>query len=128
MTEQEVQEIYNRLLELTKAGKIKWEKTEEEEFTTNFSRSSVSVGIEGLLFGEQVALKIYNDVGNIVAYAAQKPVIGLLAPEVKTFNLNPSELYKLVDEGIEEGLYKYSETSRSILDELKELEFSQKGK
>jgi hypothetical protein len=125
MTEQEVQEIYNRLLELTKAGQIQWEKTGEKEFTTNFSRSSVSVETEGILTGEQAALKIYNDAGFIVAYAAPKTGVGfIVGPNVKEFNLDPSELYKL----IEESLYKYSETSKSILDELKELELSQKGK
>ena len=126
MTEQEVQEIYNRLLELTKAGKIRWEKTGEEEFTTNFSRSSVTVEIEdiGVVHGGQPVLKIYNDAGRIVAYAAHKIGMGVTGSGVKEFNLNPSELYNLV----EESVYKYAETSKSILDELKELELSQKGK
>ena len=138
MTEQEVQEIYSRLLELTKAGKVKWEKTGEKEFTANFSRSSVSVekeeqGIEGLAealrgeFKDRFALNIYNDAGLIVAYAnnSKKIKLGL---GVKTFKLDPSELYHLVEESIKEDFYKYSETSRSILDDLKELELSEKGK
>ena len=124
MTEQEVQEIYKRLLELTKAGKIRWEKTSSTEFTTNFSRSSVTVEKEGLLTGKQVALKIYNDVGLMVAYAANSTGLDfIVGTGVKEFKLDPSELYAF----IQENLYKYSETTKSILDELKELELSQKG-
>lgn len=125
MTEQEVQEIYNRLLELTKAGKVQWKQTDEEEFTTNFSRSSVSVGIEdisdgGQFDGEEAVLRIYNDAGIVVAYAAPKIGMGIIDPSVKEFRLNPVELFNLVQEKV----YKYSETSENILSELRKLKAS----
>jgi hypothetical protein len=128
MTEQEVNEIYKRLLELTTAGKVKWEQTGEQEFTTNFSRSSVSVGIDNNLPERQVALIIYNDTGLMVAYAAPETGRGFVDFGVKEFNLDATRLYRRVRKIVEEGLYKYSETSKSILDELKELELSEKGK
>jgi len=124
MTEKEVQEIYNRLLELTKAGKIQWEKTGEEEFASNFSRSSVTVEMQDMIDPNEVALKIFNDAGIMVAYASPLAGIGLVDSGVKEFDLNPSDLFDL----IQENVFIYSDTSRSILDELKELEFSQKGK
>jgi hypothetical protein len=122
MTEQEVQEIYNRLLELTKAGKIKWEKTGKQEFTTNFSRSSVTIEIEDEIFapGGQVVLKIYNDAGLLIAYAAQKTGMGVVDSDVEEFELNPSDLFNLVQEKI----YKYSETTENILSELRKLKAS----
>ncbi len=125
MTEKEVQEIYNRLLELTKAGKIQWEKTGEEEFASNFSRSSVTVEMRHVFDqGGEVFLKIYNDAGIMVASASPLAGMGLAGSGVKEFNLDPSELYGL----IQDTVFKYSDTSRSILDELKELELSLKGR
>jgi hypothetical protein len=120
MTEQEVQEIYDRLLELTKAGTIQWKNTGEWEFTTSFSRSSVTVEMEYILSEEgQAALKIYNDAGLMVAYAAPKPM-GISGSGVKEFELDPSELFSL----IQDKVYKYSETSENILDELRKLKAS----
>ncbi len=123
MTEKEVQEIYNRLLKLTKAGSIQWKRTGEEEFTTSFSRSSVTIEIDrDFDSGGLGVLKIFNDAGMMVAFAA--PEEGIVEYGVKVFNLDPSELFGL----IRDKVFKYSETSRSILDELEQLEFSQKGK
>lgn len=123
MTEKEMQEIYNRLLELTKAGKVQWEKTGEEEFTSNFSRSSVTVEMRHI-FGLRgdIAIKIFNDAGIMVAHASNLSGMGLVPSRavgfsVKEFDLDPSELFDL----IQEKVFKYSDTSRSILDELKEL-------
>lgn len=119
MTEQEVQEIYNRLLELTKAGTIQWKKTGDEEFMTSFSRSSVTVGIDRGFSNGEAVLEIYNDTGLRVAYAAPNPM-GLTGPGVKEFELDPSELFNLVQEKI----YRYTETSENILDELRKLKAS----
>jgi hypothetical protein len=125
MTEQEVHEIYNRLLELTKAGKIQWKRTGEEEFITSFSRSSVTIEIEYLADqGGYAVLKIFNDAGLMVAHVSPMTGLGIVDSGVKEFNLDPSELFNLVQDEV----YKYSQTSRSILDELKELELSQKGR
>ncbi len=121
MTEQEVKEIYNRLLELTRAGTILWKKTGEEEFTTSFSRSSVTIEIEDFFDqGGQAALKIFNDAGIMVAYAAPNIGLGIVDPAVKEFNLDPSELFSLVQEKV----YKYSETTENILKELEKLKAS----
>ena len=121
MTEQEVKEIYNRLLELTKAGTIQWKKTGEEEFTTSFSRSSVTVEIEYIFDqGGRVVLKIFNDAGIMVAYAAPTTGMGNIDSAVKEFELDPSELFDLVQEKV----YKYSETSENILSELRKLKAS----
>lgn len=121
MTEKEVQEIYNRLLELTKTGAIQWKKTGEEEFTTSFSRSSVTVEVE-YIFDQagRVVLKIFNDAGLMVAYAASMTGMGNIGSAVKEFDLDPSELFNLVQEKV----YKYSETSEDILNELRKLKAS----
>lgn len=124
MTEKEVQEIYNRLLKLTKVGRIQWKKTGEEEFTTSFSRSSVIITKDHDYDDPPPILKIFNDDGIMVACAAPVEEDVTVEYGVKEFNLDPSELFDLVQDEV----YKYSETSRSILDELEELEFSQKGK
>jgi hypothetical protein len=120
MTEQEVQEIYGRLLESTRDGKIRWEKTGEEEFTINFSRSSVSIEIENVLDGAQAVLKVYNDDGHVIAYAAPTVGVGMAPLSAKEFELDPSELFSLV----QEKTYKYSETYENILNELRKLKAS----
>lgn len=124
MTEQEVQEIYNRLLELTKAGKIRWEKTGKSEFTTNFSRSSITVGREGEIdtLDGPIVLKIFNDSGLMVVLASTDENVSSILGEtdVKEFILDPTELFDLVREKI----YKYSETTENILDELRKLKAS----
>ncbi len=113
MTEQEVQEIYNRLLELTKAGTIQWKKSGEEEFTTSFSRSSIA-----LRGDDAVIMTIYNEDGLEIAYVA--PLQFDVEEGIKEFILDPSELFNLVQEKV----YKYSETSENILNELRELKAS----
>jgi hypothetical protein len=113
MSEKEVQEIYNRLLELTKAGTIQWKKTDESEYTANFSRSSVALNKE-----ETVFMTVYNEDGLEIAYVAPHKVD---VPEpVKEFILDPSELFDLV----EEKVYKHSETTENILNELRKLKAS----
>src|ERR1700759_1038688 len=108
MTEKEVQEIYNQLLELTKAGTIQWTKTGSEEFTTSFSRSSVTVGKDHNYDEPSSSLKIFNDSGIIVALAApDEDYVDDVDYGTKFFNLDPSELFNLVQEKV----YKYSETS-----------------
>src|SRR5436309_13836204 len=126
MTRKEVQEIYDRLLKLTRAGMVQWKQTGTEEFTTNFSRSSVTVGKDIDYDEPPIFLKIFNANGIMVACAASEEHIEYLDTDygAKVFNLDPSELFGLVQDEV----YKYSETSRSILDELRELELSQKGK
>jgi len=113
MTEKEVQEIYNRLLELTKAGAIEWKKSGEEQFTTSFSRSSVSLSRD-----DEAVMTIYNEDGLEIAYVAPSQVGENEA--IKEFILDPSELFNLVREKV----YKYSETSENILDELRKLKAS----
>ena len=121
MTEKEVQEIYSRLLELTKAGVIQWKKTGDEEFTTSFSRSSVTVEVE-YIFDQsgRAVLKIFNDVGLKVVYAASEIGMGNINSAVKEFELDPSDLFNLVQDKV----YKYSETSEDILNELRKLKAS----
>jgi hypothetical protein len=116
MTEQEIQEIYNQLLALTKAQAIKWKKTGEFEFSVNFSRSSVTVEKEYKYDSFPVVLRIYNEDGLLVAYAAPEELQDRDSA-VKSFVFDPSELFHLV----ENQVYKYEETSKNILDELKEL-------
>lgn len=121
MTEQEIQEIYNRLLELTKAEAITWKITGESEYSVNFSRSSVVLVKDSLshpnVFSYLVpVLRIYNQDGLLVAYAAPEDMGR--ETEVKAFMFDPSELFNLVQNQV----YKYSETSKNILDELKELD------
>ena len=123
MTEKEVQEIYSRLLELTKAGAIQWKKTGDLEFTTSFSRSSVTIEYDynyefANLDGPPKVLRIYNDDGVLVAYGSPEE----LDEEggVQGFILDPSELFDLVREKV----YKYSETTENILNELRKLKAS----
>ena|ERR1044071_9057110 len=123
MTEKEVQEIYARLLELTKAGTIQWKKTGDSEFTASFARSSITIEQDyeydfDDLDGPPKVLRIYNDDGILVAYASTHE----LGAEggVKEFTLDPSELFNLVQEKV----YKYSETTEDILNELRKLKAS----
>lgn len=117
MTEQEIQEIYNRLLELTKAEAITWKSTGESEYSVNLSRSSLVIEKDYGYEPSPIVLKIYNQDGLLVAYAALED-LGDKRGEVKVFTFDPSELFNLVQDQI----YRYSETSKNILDELKELD------
>src|SRR5882672_9492098 len=116
MTEQEFTEIYNDLLQLTRAKKIQW-KTQEEGFSVAFSRSSVNLGLDNDY--RVPNLRIYNDDGLMIA-ASALPVGDDYADRVRRFSLDPSELYELV----ESQIFKYSETTRNILDELRQLRAS----
>jgi hypothetical protein len=122
MTEKEVQEIYNRLLELTKAGAIQWKKTGESEFTTNLSRSSITVGRGLDILDSPIVLQIFNDSGLMVALASTDEDAGSImgGADVKEFNLDPAELFDLVREKV----YKYSETTENILSDLRKLKAS----
>jgi hypothetical protein len=116
MTDQEIQEIYNRLLELTKAQAVQWKKTGDYEYSVNFSRSSVVIEKDYSLDSAPIVLEIYNQDGLQVAYAAPEDLEE--NDEIKAFIFDPSELFNLVQNQV----YKYSETSKNILDELKELD------
>ena len=123
MTEEEVKEIYNRLLELTKAGTLQWKQTGESEFTTNFARASVTVRIGPDVFGDSpIVLRIVNDSGVMVALASSNLDIAEIIGGAfeKRFNLDVTELFNLVLERV----YKYSETSEDILKELRKLKAS----
>ena len=126
MTEKEIQEIYHRLLELTKSRAIRWKKTGEAEYSVSFSRSSVTVEKNYMDIDSGVSLsvlKIFNEEGVPVAYAAARSIFYVGVEGAKPFILDPSELFNLV----EEEIYKYSQTSENILNELRELELLQKG-
>jgi hypothetical protein len=122
MTEKEIKEIYDRLLSLTKNHAIRWKKTEDSEYLVNFSRSSVA--IERYYYPEYVltVLKVFNEDGILVAYAASQE---LLDEEegAKQFVFDPSELFNLVQDEV----YKYSQTSENILNELRELGLQKGG-
>jgi hypothetical protein len=118
MTEKEVQEIYERLLELTKAGAVQWKKTDENEFAANFSRSSVGIGRSATPNNPLTFMWIYNEDGLLVARIA--PVARGESEGVREFMLDPSELFNLVQDKV----YKYSETTENILDELRKLKAS----
>jgi hypothetical protein len=123
MTEKEIREIYDRLLDLTKTRAIRWKKTEESEYMVSFSRSSVTVGkdYDRDIEIELIALRIFNEEGLLVAYASLRDLEE--DEEVKQFIFDPSKLFDLVQNEV----YKYSETSENILNELRELEL-QKGR
>jgi hypothetical protein len=120
MTEQEVQEIYNRLLELTNADTIQWKQTGDAEFTTSFSRASVTVERKPKVLGGTTILKIYNDAGLMVAYVSPKEANALDAISLgaKEFIFDPSELFNLVRDKV------HSNTTEDILDELRKLKVS----
>ena len=117
MTEKEMQEIYARLLELTKQGRLTWRPDGENEFTTSFSRSSVSISTGMSIPHSLSLLRIHNQEGVIVAVAANDTDLIAESLSVFVFALDPSELFNLVQESV----YKYSETSQNILHELREL-------
>lgn len=121
MTEQEIREIYNRLIELTKTRMVHWKRTDEAEYTVSFSRSSVVIQKDYNYEALPTVLKVYNAEGVLVAYAA--PIKIDEEKAVKGYIFDPSELFDLVQEEV----YKYTETSKNILDELRELELSQKN-
>ena len=119
MTKQEMQEIYNRLLELTKGGKVKWEKVGRSEYVRNFSQSSVAVEKDWNCEPPMIVLKIYNQDGHLIAIASDD-IDALIEEEneVERLTLDPSELFDLVQSQV----YKYSETTTNLLDELRKLE------
>ncbi|MCI0488031.1 MAG: hypothetical protein L0229_15685 [Blastocatellia bacterium] len=128
MTEQEMQEIYNRLLDLTKAGRVKWKKTggfdkaKGYEYTLSFSRSSVIIEKSYDYLPPLTVLKIYNQDGLPIAIASddsgEVTDEVILEDPVEVFSIDPSELFDLVQSQV----YKYSETTTNILDELRKLE------
>jgi hypothetical protein len=122
MTEKEIREIYDRLLELTKSHAIRWKKTGGGEYSVSFSRSSVNIEKDyGYVDDVPIVLKIFNEEGLLVAYAATSELEEVEA--VKHFIFDPSELFNLVQDEV----YKYSETSENILNELRELELQKGG-
>jgi hypothetical protein len=121
MTEQEIREIYNRLVELTKARMVHWKRTDEAEYTVSFSRSSVVIQKEYGYEALPTVLRVYNAEGVLVAYAA--PIEIDAEEAVKGYTFDPSELFDIVQEEV----YKYTDTSKNILDELRELELSQRN-
>jgi hypothetical protein len=107
---------------LTKAGAIQWKKTGEGEFTASFTRSSVGIGKVWLPDGSATTMWIYNEDGLLVARVSSEEISRYFEvdDEVKEFVLDPSELFSLVKNKV----YKYSETTESILDELRKLKAS----
>jgi hypothetical protein len=121
MTEKEIREIYDRLLALTKSRAIQWKKTGDSEYSVSFSRSSVTIEQDHDHEFDPIILEIFNEEGILVAYAALEELYE--AEGVKKFVFDPSELFYLV----EEGIYKYSQTSENILNELRKLELQKGG-
>lgn len=122
MTEQELKEIYNRLLALTKARAIQWRKTGGSEYTVSFSRSSIVIETDWNYVEPVIVMKVFNEDGLLVAYASNKDLAKDEA--IMYFDFDPSELFNLVQAQV----YRYSETSQNILDELKGLEEEQERK
>lgn len=123
MTEKEIREIYDRLLGLTKSRAIRWKKIGLLEYAVNFSRSSVTVEkIHDFLGDETIVLKVFNENGVLVACASLSEELNL-EEGVKQFTFDPSELF----DKVQEEVYKYSDTSENILNELRELELQKGG-
>src|SRR5688572_29363307 len=120
MTENEIHEIYKRLLELTQLDALQWKKIGDSEFTASFPRSSVTIEQDYNydFDGPPIVLKIYNNDGIMVACGSPNELD--VEGGVKEFILDPSELFNLVQEKV----YKYSETSQDILNELRKLKAS----
>ena len=112
MTEHEIKQIYSYLLDVTRARRLKWKKTGNYEYTVSFSRSSVTLYRDWEYEDPPVVMNILNEDGLAIAYASARELYQ--SESVYSFTLDPSELYELV----EEQVYKYSETSKNILDEL----------
>jgi hypothetical protein len=123
MTEKEIREIYDRLLELTKSRAIRWKRSGYLEYSVSFSRSSVAVAFDDFDGHKSTVLKVFNEDGVLVACATTRSEIPELDEGVEQFTFDPSELFYLVQDEV----YKYSETSENILNELRELEL-QKGR
>jgi hypothetical protein len=121
MTQEEINEIYERLLELTRSGALRWSRTSDDDYSVSFSRSTVSV-TRGVFAGDLgVCLSIYNDDGTMEAKAF-RGAIPDRSSEVKEFVLDPTDLLDLVRDRV----LKYTETSTNILDELRQLDVRQR--
>jgi hypothetical protein len=120
MTEPEIKEIYDHLLGLTKARAIQWKKTGSSEFAISFSRSSVVIERDWNYQEPVIAMNVFNEDGLLIAYACGTDLARDEA--IVWFDFDPTELFILV----EVQVYKYSETSKNILDELKALENKRK--
>jgi hypothetical protein len=114
-------DIYERLLNLTRARAIRWKKTNDAEFMMNFSRSSVVIERDYNYVEPPVVMKVFNEDGLLIAYASLTALEE--GESVKAFTFDPSDLFRLVQEQV----HKYSETSKNLLDELKEMELRSKG-
>ena len=114
MTQEEINEIYDRLLELTSKDAIRWKGRQHllygSDFSVTLSRSSIELDRKDA----STVLRIYNDEGLLVAQAVPADYQESISYGVKDFVLDASELYDLV----EGKVYKYAETSKNILDEL----------
>lgn len=118
MTEQEMREIYELLLELTKHGRLTWRADGDYSFSTSFSRSSVSLTSSIINDNAYIAmLDIHNDEGVVIATATNDPDLVVDVPSLFVYLIDPTELLKLVRESV----YKYSSTSQNVLHELREL-------
>ncbi|MDT5062748.1 MAG: hypothetical protein QOH63_3207 [Acidobacteriota bacterium] len=121
MTEQEIKEIYSHLLGLTKVRAIQWKKTGNSEYAISFSRSTVVVERDWNFDEPVIAMNIFNEDGLLIAYACETDLARNEA--IIWVDFDPAELFNL----IEGQVYKYSETSKNILDELKALEHKRKS-
>lgn len=118
MTEQEMREIYERLLELTKQGRLTWRADGDYSFSTSFSRSSISLSSSVLNDDMYISmLDIHNDEGVVIATATNDPNLIVDVPSLFVYPLDPTELLMLVRESV----YKYTVTSQNVLHELREL-------
>ena len=112
MTEKEFTEIYEKLLELTKGRALEWKDMGNQNYELNFPRSSITLYASES--PDDVVMNVLNEDGLLIATNS------LFYDEdrrVRRFDLDTSELYNV----IQSQMYKYSETAKDILAELKKL-------
>ena len=116
MTEKELHEIYQNLLDLTKQGMLEWANLGSDTYEINFSRSSITIYFDADLqpYGRAAVMNVYNEDGKLIASSSP---LHEESTTVKYFDLDVSELFSL----IQSRIYKYSETAKGILEELKKI-------
>jgi hypothetical protein len=115
MNEKEFSEIYENLLELTKQRALIWTDDGNDIFQVNFPRSSVSIYLDELPHsGFEAVMNVFNEDGLLIASSSS---LYEESTKTKHFNLDVTDLLNI----IRSQRYKYSETAKDILGELKKL-------
>ena len=120
MDAQTLQSIYNRVLILTQRKSLVWKQSGSEEYEASFSRSSLKICSGAGADFNAFVLEVYNEDGIVIGYVSSSDRFDDYAEAALHLELNVEPLYRLV----EDQVYKFEDTSRSLMEDLNKLEQS----